>query len=236
MLNVKSNGRKQAARPEAGRRRCAAIISVSALLAFAPLTGIAGAYDDFFRAVRTNNAGAVQALLTRGLDPNLIEPERGDTGLILALRDDSMKVFDVLLNARGIDLEVRAKNGDNALMIAAFKGNKRAVEDLLAKGAQVNRPGWTALHYASSIGNNEIVGMLLEKSAYIDAESPNRTTPLMMAALNGHIMTVKLLLDEGADATLKNEHGMNAIDIAKMQGHQDIAEGLTFRLRKAGKL
>jgi ankyrin repeat protein len=57
----------------------------------------------------------------------------------------------------------------------------------------------------------------------------------MMAARTGHILTVKLLLDEGADATLKNEAGMTAIDFARLGNYTDIVEGLTYRLRKAGK-
>lgn len=208
---------------------------VIAALVLMPSVTLAGSYDDFFRAVKIDDAKAMKSLLQRGLDPNLIEAERGDTGLILSLRDDSPAVFDLLLNARDIDLEAKSRNGDTALMLAAYKGNKRAVEALLAKGAEPNKPDWTALHYAAAIGNNEIVRLLLDKSAYIDAESPNKTTPIMMAARSGHILTVKLLLDEGADATLKNEQGMSAIDFATRFGFADIAEGLTYRLKKAGK-
>jgi ankyrin repeat protein len=215
------------------RRRCLGAICA---LAIAPGMAFAGAYEDFFRAVRSDNDLTVRSLLTRGLDPNLIEPERGDSGLILALRSGAMRVFEVLMAARNIDLELKSGNGDNALMIAAFTGNRPAVEALLAKGAEVNRTGWTPLHYAAAIGNNDIVRLLLDKSAYIDAESPNRTTPIMMAARDGHILTVKLLLDEGADATLKNDLGMTAIDFARKHNHMDIAEGLTFRLKKAGKM
>jgi ankyrin repeat protein len=218
------------------RRKCLQAISLSAAVFAVPGLVQAGAYEDFFRAVATNNEREVKSLLARGLDPNIIEPERGDTGLILALRENSMKVFEELLKAPEINLEAKSGNGDNALMIACYKGNKPAVEALLAKGAQVNRPGWTPLHYAAAIGNNDIVKLLLEKSAYIDAESPNKTTPMMMAARGGHILTVKLLLDEGADATLKNELGMSAIDFAEKFEHRDIAEGLTHRLKKAGKL
>lgn len=218
------------------RMLCAAALSVVFLGGMAPGIARAGAYDDFFRAVKVDDENAVKSLLARGLDPNLIEAERGETGMMIALRENSMNVFEVLLNAPNIDLETKAKNGDTALMIACFKGNKRAVEALLAKGAEVNQPGWTPLHYAAAIGNNDIVRILLDRSAYIDAESPNKTTPMMMAARGGHIYTVKLLLDEGADATLKNDLGMTAIDFAEKFNHKDIAEGLTFRLRKAGKL
>jgi uncharacterized protein len=209
---------------------------MAVILMLQPAIASAGAYDDFFRAVKTDNANDIQALLQRGLDPNLIEAERGDTGLILALREESMNVFQVLLHARGINLETRTANGDTALMIAAYKGNKAAVNALLNKEAEPNRPGWTALHYAAAIGNNDIVQALLDKAAYIDAESPNKTTPIMMAARAGHILTVKLLLDEGADATLKNDQGMTAIDFARRHEHNDIVEGLTYRLKKAGQI
>lgn len=212
----------------------ACLMSLAFLLL--PVGASANAFDEYFKAVKFDNESKVKDLLRRGLDPNLIEEERYDTGLILALREGSMKVFWLLLNTPNTDLEAKARNGDTALMIAAFKNNKPAVEALLAKNVQVNRPGWTALHYAAAAGANEIVQLLLEKSAYIDAESPNKTTPIMMAAWEGHIWTVKLLLDEGADATLKNERGMTAIDFAEAGGHTDIVKGLTYRLEKAGKL
>lgn len=217
------------------RQSIATSVVVMAALCL-PNFALGGAYDDFFRAVKIDDSATVKSLLLRGLDPNIIEPERGDSGLILALRENAMNVFAILLNATNVDLELKAYNGDNALMMACYKGNKPAVVALLAKGAEVNRPGWTPLHYAAASGNNEIVQMLLDRSAYIDAESPNKTTPIMMAARGGHIMTVKLLLDEGADATLKNELGMTAIDFAEKNNHKDIAEGLTYRLKKAGKL
>lgn len=216
-------------------RRYAAMCVMGGL-AWAPASVLADTYDDFFRAVKIDDAEQIKALLARGLDPNLVEAKRGDTGLIFALREDSMKVFKALLEAPNIDIEAKTGNGDNALMIASYKGNKQAVEALLAKGAEVNRPGWTALHYAAAVGSNEIVQLLLDRSAYIDAESPNKTTPLMMAARGGYIYTVKLLLDQGADATLKNELGMTAIDFARKGEHTDIVEGLIYRLKKAGKL
>ncbi len=188
----------------------------------------------FFRAVKINNDIAIEELLRHGFEPNLIEPERGDSGLMLAIREDSFKVVKRLLASPKINLEIKAKNGDTALMLAAYKGAVDVVKDLIARGAEVNRPGWTALHYAAFIGNNEVVQVLLDASAYIDAEAPNKNTPMMMAAYGGHIFTVKLLLNEGADPTLRNDRGLSALDLAAHANHKDIVEGLTFQLKKRG--
>ncbi len=158
----------------------------------------------FFRAAQVNNAATIKPLLARGLDPNVREPERGETGLIVALRNDAMDVFKLLLAQPKIQLEAHAGNGNTALMMAAFKKNKPAVLALIGKGAQVNRPGWTALHYAAAAGDIEIIRLLLEHHAYIDAESPTKVTPLMLAAREGQEEAVKVLLEEGADASLRD--------------------------------
>lgn len=218
------------------RRQALRLLAVSALASGLPGIALAGAYDDYFRAVKLDDVKLVRSLLQRGFDPNTVDEERGETGLIIAVREDANKVFELLFNTKDVNLNARARNGDTALMIAAYKGRYDTVKALLDKGAEPNQTGWAALHYAAAVGNNQIVQLLLDHSAYIDAESPNQTTPIMMAARGGHILTVKLLLDEGADLTLKNGAGMTALDFARAGGFKDIVEGLTYRLKKAGKL
>jgi ankyrin repeat protein len=75
------------------------------------------------------------------------------------------------------------------------------------------------LHYAASGGHTAIIQLLLDESAYIDAESPNGTTPLMMAARYGSEKAVQLLITEGADLNLKNQLGLTALDFA-VQGRR----------------
>ncbi len=127
----------------------------------------------YFRAVQMDDAGSVAKMLASGaLGPNAVDPVSGESGLILAMREGSARVAAVLMAQPGIDLELKAPNGNTALMMAAFKHNTPAVTALLAKGAIVNRPGWTALHFAAASGDDEITKILLDHFAYIDAEPP----------------------------------------------------------------
>ena len=66
--------------------------------------------------------------------------------------------------------------------------------------------------------------LLLEHHAYIDAASPNGSTPLMMASLYGTPAAVKLLLEAGADPLLINEQGLTAIDFAYRDKRAESAE------------
>lgn len=195
-------------------------------------------FNEWFTAIRLDDVRRVQSLLARGFDPNSVEPERFDTGLILAVRTRSTKVFALLLDTEGVRIDARSLNGDTALMVAAFQSDAALAGALIDKGAQINRPGWTALHYAAASGNVAIIRRLLDESAFIDAESPNRTTPLMMAARSGHHEAVRLLLDEGADVSLKNEAGLDAAGFARAQGHGELArmlDGVLAR-RKAANI
>jgi len=183
----------------------------------------ADSYREWFEAVRVDDVRRVQSLLARGFDPNSLEPERFDTALILSVRLKSSKVFSALLQVQDVNLNARSLNGDTALMIAAYQPDIPRALALISKGAEINRVGWTALHYAAASGSIPIIQRLLDASAFIDAESPNKTTPLMMAARSGHSAVVRLLLEEGADPTLKNEAEMTAADFARAQGFKDLA-------------
>ena len=102
---------------------------------------------------------------------------------------------------------------------------------LLARGGQVNRAGWTPLHYAASGPEPKLVALLLERGALIEAHSPNRTTPLMMAARYGANDSAVLLLQRGADVRVKNDAGFNAVDFARQAGREPLAAQLERSLR-----
>jgi ankyrin repeat protein len=71
------------------------------------------------------------------------------------------------------------------------------------------------VHYAATGPNTELLAMLLDRGADINALAPNRNTPLMMAARYGPEDNVKLLLQRGADKKLINDRNLSAADMAK---------------------
>jgi ankyrin repeat protein len=189
-----------------------------------------GSYDDFFSALERDNAGQVKALLQRGFDPNSVSP-KGEYALILALRQASWQVAELLIAQSTIRVEVRTPKGESPLMLAAVKGKLGLCAQLIAREADVNKPGWTPLHYAATSGNAAVVQLLLDHYAYIDAESPNGSTPLMMAAMYGSLDAVKLLLQAGADPALKNAQGLTALDFARKGQHADAVDLIAASIR-----
>ena len=127
----------------------------------------------------------------------------------------------MLIESPKTDLDAVNNQGESALMLAALKGQQAEVNELLERDAAVNKTGWTPLHYAVTGSHLTIMKQLIEKYAFIDAQSPNGTTPLMMAAMYGSNETVKLLIEEGADPLMKNQQGMTAADFAKRANRPD---------------
>ena len=198
---------------------------IYAIITMACLSANAGSYDDFFSAIRNDNASVLGDLLARGFDPNTRDP-KGQPGLTMAIQQQSPKVEKALLDRPDIDINALNQAGESALMMAALKGNLPAVQRLLERGAKVNQPGWAALHYAASGPDSKIVELLLERGAEVDAPSPNGTTALMMAAQYGSEASVELLLKRGADPERRNERQLRAVDFARLSGRESLVKRL----------
>lgn len=185
----------------------------------------AGPREDYFKALEIDAANVVSSLLLQGFDPNERDAQ-GQVGLYLALRSESWSVVDALLKHPGLNVDAANAAGETPLMMAALRGHLELTRRLLERGAQLNRSGWTPLHYAASSTEPGVVGLLLDRGAAIDARSPNGTTPLMMAARYGAIDGAELLRLRGADASLRNDRGLTAADFAAAAGRDALAQRL----------
>lgn len=214
-----------------------AVAALAALLVAGGLSAAAPAYAEsltgIVKAVKFDDIDDIAKQLKNGLDPNTTD-EKGDPLLVIAAREKSDKVAAALAAAPNVDLEKTDAAGENALMLASLNGDLGLAKLLIDKGAEVSKKGWTALHYAATNGQDAVVKLLLDKSAYIDAGSPNGTTPLMMAARGNHATTVTLLLDQGADPALKNQLGISALDFAQHYKAPDAIGILSKRTVRIG--
>jgi ankyrin repeat protein len=187
----------------------------------------AGSYDDFFKWALLDQTQSMSALLKRGFDPNSVN-EQGQTGLLFALQNESYAVAELLAAQPQTDVNLANTLGETPLMLAAIKGQLALCRQLIARGAQVNKAGWTPLHYAASApeADTRVIALLLANGAAVNAESDNKTTPLMMAAGYGTHDAVSLLLKSGADPRRRNAMGFTAAQFAEKSGRDDLAERL----------
>lgn len=194
----------------------------------------AGSYEDFFAAIARDDASSVEALLRRGFDPNTVNA-KGNPALSAAIQADSLRAAAALIRFPATNVNLRNANKETALMFAALRGQPDIARALIARDADINHPGWTPLHYAASGTSKyqpEIIALLLEHSAYIDAESPNGTTPLMMAAQYGTDESAELLLREGADPSLRNQLRLSAADFAMRAERKELAYAIADTIRR----
>lgn len=179
----------------------------------------------YLKAVRDNDSAFLAKMPQLGLGEGSRDEKRNNL-LMIAIREGNDSFAMALLKQKPWQskavLEHQNQLGETALMFAALKGSERVSAMLIELGAQVNKPGWTALHYAATSGSANLVRLLVDKSAYLDATSSSGVTPLMMAARFNHRDTVKLLMELGADPTLKNQSGMTARDYATKNANKDL--------------
>lgn len=195
------------------------------LLVLVSLPASAGSYDDFFQAVGNDNASVAGALLAAGFDPNTPD-EKGQPPLLLALRAESFQVAALLLAQPSLKVDSSNGVGETALMMAALRGQVDWLQRLLARGARLDKEGWTPLHYAASGPEPKTVDLLVQRGARLDALSPNKTTPLMMAARYGAEASALMLLASGANPALRNDRNLSAGDFARAAGREALAARL----------
>ncbi len=211
------------------RQHITQILLVGAAFA---LMGAASAPKDWWVALSNDRLAQVQDGLRRGIDPNAVTAE-GIPALMQAVRDGAWKSFDLLLAQPKIDVNATNPMDETPLMYVAVVGETQRAAKLIAKGAQVNRLGWTPLHYAASRGHLDTMRLLIEHKAIVNAPGTDGTTPLMMAAYGGSEAAVRLLLDAGGDITARNLESMTAVDWARRKQHNALAaklEDLTKRV------
>jgi rhodanese-related sulfurtransferase len=114
-------------------------------------------------------------------------------------------------------LHARIDNGMSPLMLAALKGERSLVEELLALGADpnhVNDDDHHALWFACVHGDPELVSLLIGHGANVDNQNVNGATCAIYTASTGKLDVLKRLVEAGANLDKETTGGYTALDSA----------------------
>lgn len=178
---------------------------------------------DWWIDIAQNRAADVRSMLAQGADPNELGPE-GQPAIMAAIRHNAWDAYDVLAASPKMEVNRTNVSDETPLMYLAIVGETNRARSLIKRGAQVNRLGWTPLHYAASKGQLAMVKLLIADKAIINAPAPDGTTALMMAAFAGSEPVVRALLAAGADVTTQNLKAQDAADWALLSKHGALAQ------------
>ena len=123
-------------------------------------------------------------------------------------------------------------DGFTGLTLAAVFGHADAVRVLLERRADPNLRARhehiqvMPIHAAAAGDRVEIIRMLVDAGADIEATQPGGATALMSAAQNGNAEAVDLLLERGADRSRARDDGKTAAQFARDGGHDELVARL----------
>ena len=176
-----------------------------------------------------------------GADVN-VHDSSGLTALMYALEEGHTESVKFLTEQMSVPALNQVNNdGKTALMMAASGYTDEyvlSVKSLVEAGADVNlhdRSGLTALMYALEEGYAESVEFLTEQMSVPALNQVNNDgkTALMMAAsgyTDEYVLSVKSLVEAGADVNLHDRSGFTALMYALEEGHTESVEFLTEQM------
>ena len=162
-----------------------------------------------------------------------------------SFRGNTMEVRRLLVSGRMLDVNHGAGKNPTPIANAAYRGDKEMVQVLLDHGADVEKTGIngvTALHCAAEYGSLELVKLLLDGGAELNRKTLiSGLTPLHHACMHvfhseklgislggkDHLEVIKLLLDRGANPTLKDKFGKTPLDSVDVEMHQEVTKIMT---------
>lgn len=124
--------------------------------------------------------------------------------------------------AAGVPVDTVDSVDQTALIAAASKDQLEIAKVLLAHGADPNAhdpAGWTPLIHATYFGSSlDLISLLVDKGANVNAQNDRGVTALYLAAAGGHEAYVQHLLKLGADPKLATKTGYTPLRVAQANG------------------
>jgi len=182
-------------------------------------------------AINSGQLAKVERLIESGVDLNFAAPSNGQTPLVLSVLTQRVDMAAALVRA-GADVQVAEKTSwrRRPIQLAAGAGHCTLVADMLRRSPgevrSVDTMLFTPLHSAAVGGHVDVVRLLVDAGAELDAADDRGRTPLIRAAEYGHATVVELLVGFGARLDWVDAFGWTALYQSTLCGQRDMVEDL----------
>ena len=181
----------------------------------------AGGRTALMIAAESGTAESIRSLLGHGAYATLAD-ERGRTALWYASGSTDSNDVSLLLTALkpvpATEKFAADTSGVTPLHRAVGAHAAESVDALLKDGHDPNvasSAGSTPLHLAAIDGDLASATLLTAAGAHLDSRDSQGNTPLLRATSARHFEMAKYLLQQGADARIRNSNSASAYDLAR---------------------
>ena len=178
-------------------------------------------YTALHFAGQENHPEVVEVLIDAGADVEAIEDELGCSPLLTASMSGGLDAVKVLIRA-GADVRVADNEGDACLILATYFGHIETVRYLLCMpevGVYYSyTKAFTALHFSGQENFPDIVQVLIDAGADINAKDEKGRSPLHSACNYGELAIVKMLVEAGAEVCVRDNEGDTCLTLAARAG------------------
>ncbi|CAN4116099.1 unnamed protein product [Withania somnifera] len=132
----------------------------------------------------------------------------------------------------GQKLSCGQQTREHGLFIAVQNGELKKVKAMVDENPNVLRlttvcGKMSALHVAAVNGQIEVLYMLLDRGVKPDILNRHKQTPLMLAAIHGHVSCMERLIQRGANILMFDSlHGRTCLHYAAYHGHYDCVQSI----------
>ena len=205
------------------------LLTLSSVAQTKPSAREVAAYKGLHLAAHTGDLVRAKQLLGNNVDLEETDPS-GRTALHIAAFASNIEIIELLAGS-GANMNALENDAYDIVTIAAVANDLPTLSIALQLGTSpgnvTSRYEGTALIAASHLGHHRVVKTLIDAGAPLDHINNLGWTALIEAVILGnggpdHVLTVKHLVDAGADKTIADRDGQTPLALARALDYTDI--------------
>ena len=172
-------------------------------------------------ALCENKKKVIQWLLSKKINLN----DKDNPSILMACSNCDTDIVKQLIE-KGANVNAKHRIGKTAMNDALYGNNYDVVSILIENGYDLKKDG-VSLRQAVSARQKKAIKIFLDNGVDVnfckpDMVYPYNSTPVHIAAQNNDLETVKLLVEKGADVTIKDKYGERPYNCAVKNGNEEM--------------